>query len=113
MVKVRGPKEDVDKCCRHLTLIYKEMLENSYQIKVPIFSQCYRLVVGKGGANIKKIREETNTRFDLPPLDESKSKTDVEVIAITGKKDNAEKARDMLLSIQNSAVCCIQVFFQS
>lgn len=47
VVKVRGPKDDVDKCCRHLNQIYKEMLDNSYQIKVPIFSQCYRLVVGK------------------------------------------------------------------
>ncbi|CAL8135568.1 unnamed protein product [Orchesella dallaii] len=108
VVKVRGPKDDVDKCCRYLNQIYKEMLENSYQTKVPIFSQCYRLVVGKGGSNIKKIREETNTRFDLPPLDETKCKTDVEVIVITGKKDNCEKARDMLLAIQNSAANIIE-----
>lgn len=58
----------------------------------------------QGGSNIKRIREETNTRFDLPPLDESKGKTDVEVIVITGKKENCEKARDMLQSIQSSAV---------
>jgi hypothetical protein len=104
VVTVRGPKEDVDKCCSYLTKLYKEMVENSFQLKVPIFPQCYRLVVGKGGANIRKIREETNTRFDLPPLIEGKSKTEAEIIVITGKKEHCEAARDRLLNLQNSVV---------
>jgi transcription antitermination factor NusA-like protein len=109
VVTIRGPKDDVDKCCSYLTKLYKEMLENSYQLKVPIFPQCYRLVVGKGGANIRKIREETSTRFDLPPLIESKSKTDAEIIVITGKKENCEAARDRLLKLQNSVADVVEV----
>lgn len=109
VVTIRGPKDDVDKCCSYLTKLYKEMLENSYQLKVPIFPQCYRLVVGKGGANIRKIREETNTRFDLPPLAEGKSKTEAEIIVITGKKENCEAARDRLLNLQNSVADVVEI----
>lgn len=109
VVTVRGPKEDVDKCCRHLTTMFKEMVENSYQIKVPVFPQCYRLVVGKGGQNIRKIREDTKTRFDLPPLEEGRSKTEAEIIVITGRKENCEKARDMLLNIQNTVANVIEI----
>ncbi|XP_021963131.1 vigilin isoform X2 [Folsomia candida] len=109
VVTVRGPKDDVDKCCSYMTKLYKEMVENSFQLKVPIFPQCYRLVVGKGGANIRKIREETNTRFDLPPLAEGKSKTEAEIIVITGRKENCEAARDRLLSLQNSVADVVEI----
>lgn len=109
VVTVRGPKEDVDNCIRHLNNKYKEMLENSYQLKVPVFPQCYRLVVGKGGQNIKKIREDTKTRFDLPPLDEGKNKSEPEIIVITGKKENCEAARDKILDIQNSQANVVEI----
>lgn len=109
VVTVRGPKEDVDKCCKHLTEIYKELSENSYQLKVPVFPQCYRLVAGKGRQNIKKIREDTKTWFDLPPLDESKDKSEPEIIVITGKKENCEAARDIILNIQNSQANVVEV----
>lgn len=109
VVTVRGPKDDVDKCCRYLTQLYKDMVENSYQLKVPIFPQCYRLVVGKGGANIKSIREETNTRFDLPPLSEGKSRTEAEIIVLTGRKENCEAARDRLLNLQNSVADVVEI----
>lgn len=109
VVTVRGPKEDVDKCCRHLASLFKEMQENSYQIKVPVFPQCYRLVVGKGGQNIRKIREDTKTRFDLPPLEEGKNRTEAEIIVITGRKENCEQARDMLLNIQNTVANVVEI----
>merc|ERR1719418_419544 len=38
IVKLRGPKDDVDKCARHFNKITKELLESGYQTKVPIFS---------------------------------------------------------------------------
>ena len=47
VVTVRGPKDDVEKCCRHLTNLHNEMKENSYQLKVAVFPQCYKHLVGK------------------------------------------------------------------
>uniref|UniRef100_A0ACB8EWQ4 Uncharacterized protein n=1 Tax=Sphaerodactylus townsendi TaxID=933632 RepID=A0ACB8EWQ4_9SAUR len=70
-------------------------IENSFSIPVPIFKQFHKNIIGKGGANIKKIREETNTKIDLPT-----ENSNSEVILITGKKANCEGARDRILAIQ-------------
>lgn len=74
-------------------LVFK--VENSYSISVPIFKQFHKNLIGKGGANIKKIREESNTKIDLP-AENSNSET----IVITGKGANCEAARSWILSIQ-------------
>jgi rRNA processing protein Krr1/Pno1 len=63
----------------------------------------------QGGANIRKIREETNTRFDLPPLAEGRCKTEAEIILITGRKENCEAARDRLLNLQNSVADVVEI----
>lgn len=66
IVKIRGPKEDVDKCFKYLQKLVRELSESSYQIEVPIFKQFHKFIIGKGGGNIRKIREETGTKIDLP-----------------------------------------------
>merc|ERR1712223_1909307 len=95
IVKLRGPRDDVEKCGRQLTKMYKELLENNYQVKVPIFKQFHKFIIGKSGATIKDIRKDTNTKIDLP-----ESGSDSDVITITGKKENVEKAQEKITSIQ-------------
>jgi hypothetical protein len=46
-----------------------------------------------------QIREETGTRIDLPA-----EGNDSDVIVITGKKENAEQAREQIQKIQNEMV---------
>ncbi|XP_043666503.1 vigilin [Vespula pensylvanica] len=96
IVKIRGPKEDVDKCHKYLMRLVKELNENNHVLEVPIFKQFHKFVIGKGGVNIKKIREETQTKIDLPAEGEKS-----DVITITGKKENVEKAKEMIQKIQN------------
>merc|ERR1719192_2506378 len=48
IVKLRGPKDDVEKCSRTLNKMYKDLLENNYQAKVPIFKQFHKFIIGKG-----------------------------------------------------------------
>ncbi|XP_049810317.1 vigilin [Schistocerca nitens] len=96
VVKIRGPREDVDKCHKHLMKVVKELTEGSCMLEVPIFKQFHRFVIGKGGANIKKIRDETQTRIDLPSEGEKS-----DVIRITGKKENVEEAKRRIQEIQN------------
>jgi len=62
---------------------------------VKIFKDFHKNVIGKGGATIKKIRDETDTRIDLP---NQMSASDT--IQITGKKENVEKAITMIEKIQ-------------
>ena len=96
IVKLRGPKKDVDDCCKYFNRVVKEMQESSYQVKVPIFKQFHKFIIGKGGANIKRIRDETDTKIDLPD-----SGSDSDMIAITGKKPNVTKAVNEIQKIQN------------
>ena len=96
IVKLRGPKADVDKCARHLNNMSKELLESNYQVKLPIFKQFHKNIIGKGGANIKKIRDETNTRIDLPD-----SNAESDTIVITGKKEDVNKAAEKIKEIQS------------
>ena len=72
------------------------ILENNYQAKVPIFKQFHKYIIGKGGATIKGIRKETDTKIDLP-----ESGNDSDVITITGKKENVDKAQKKIAQIQS------------
>ena len=87
IVKLRGPEKDVDDCS-------KEMAESSYQVKVPIFKQSYKLVIGKGGANIRRIRNATDTKIDLLGPDSN-------MIIISGIKENVTKAVTQVQQIQS------------
>ncbi|XP_056156348.1 vigilin [Lampris incognitus] len=95
IVQLRGPKNEVEKCAKFLQKIIADLIENSFSLSVPIFKQFHKNIIGKGGTNIKKIREETNTKIDLPT-----ENSNSEMIVITGKKSNCDAARDRILAIQ-------------
>uniref|UniRef100_A0A672NQT9 Vigilin n=1 Tax=Sinocyclocheilus grahami TaxID=75366 RepID=A0A672NQT9_SINGR len=95
IVQLRGPKNEVEKCAKFLQKLLAELVESSFSISVPIHKQFHKNIIGKGGANIKKIREETNTKIDLPT-----ENSNSEMIVITGKKCSCEAARDRILAIQ-------------
>ncbi|XP_069948284.1 vigilin isoform X2 [Cherax quadricarinatus] len=104
IVKIRGPKDDVDQCYMFLKKMLKELNETNYQVKVSIFRQFHKFIIGKGGANINKIREETGTRIELP----SEGQNSDEII-ITGKKENCEKARERIQKIQEELASIVEV----
>lgn len=95
IVKLRGPKTDVDQCYKHLQKVVKDLSESSFQIEVPIYKQFHKYIIGKGGVNIRKIREETQTKIDLPSEGDNN-----DVITITGKKENVEEAREKIRMIE-------------
>lgn len=57
---------DVERCAKHLLTLVKELAETSFVVDVPVFKQFHKFVIGKAGANIRKIRDETRTKIDLP-----------------------------------------------
>jgi len=97
VVKIRGPKDDVDKCYKHLMKVVKELQESNFVMEVPIFKRFHKFIIGKGGANIKKIRDETQTEIDLPAEGDENN----DVIVITGKKENVTEASERIKKIQN------------
>merc|ERR1719295_2224194 len=96
IVKLRGPKDDVDLCSKTMNKMYKDLLESNYQLKLPIFKQFHKFVIGKGGATIKQIRQETNAKIDLPA-----SGSDSDIIILTGKKEDVLKAQKKIQTIQS------------
>ncbi|CAF0851685.1 unnamed protein product [Didymodactylos carnosus] len=86
-VQLRGNKDDVEKCTRYLQQKVKDM----YSLDMSVPKKFHRIIIGKGGANIQKIREETDVRIDIPPDDQ-----DSELIKISGKKLDVEKAKKMI-----------------
>lgn len=104
IVNLRGEKNEVDKAFKQLTALNKELLESSFQMTVPIFKEFHKHIIGKGGANVRKIREETQTRIDLPDGESGEDK-----ITVTGKKAYVEKAVEQLTQIQNELANIVTV----
>ncbi|CAL1268500.1 unnamed protein product [Larinioides sclopetarius] len=94
-VTIRGPKSDVDACYKYLHRLNDEMKLNNFSVEVPIYKQNHKFIIGKGGANIKKIRDETNTRIDLPA-----EGAESDVIVIRGRKEDVNVAKEKILAIQ-------------
>ena len=91
MVTIRGNKLDVEKCFKYLQQTIKEMQESNYQEEIQIFKQFYRMLIGKQGIFIRKIREDTQTRIEIPSVD-----SDSDSIVIIGKRENVMKARKLI-----------------
>lgn len=96
VVKLRGPRDDVDKCHKDLMKNVKNLQELSFVVEVPIFKRFHKFIIGKGGANIKKIRDDTQTKIELPAEGDKN-----EVIVISGRKENVNDARDRIIKIQS------------
>lgn len=96
IVRLRGPKDEVDKAAKYLVKFFEEVKESSFVMEVPIHKQFHKFIIGRGGVNIKKIRDETQTRIDLPAEGDNNDN-----IVITGKKANVLDARDRIEKIKN------------
>uniref|UniRef100_A0A7E4VJH2 Vigilin 1 n=1 Tax=Panagrellus redivivus TaxID=6233 RepID=A0A7E4VJH2_PANRE len=103
IVNLRGDKKEVDKLHAAITKLNKELLESNFQDTVSIFKEYYKHIIGKAGANINKIREETNTRIELPAQGSPDGR-----LTVIGKQANVEKAIEKLNKIQNELASIVE-----
>ena len=67
----------------------EERLENSFTEDIRAKPEHHRFLIGRNGANIRKLRESTGARIVFPARqDENK-----DIITIIGKKDAVQKAK--------------------
>lgn len=97
IVTLRGPKNDVDGCYNYLQKFSREIAEANFTAEVRVYKQFHKNVIGKGGATIRQIREETNTKIELPS-----ERAETDMIKITGRKKDVEAARKRIEDIQNT-----------
>lgn len=84
-----------------LQKLAEESLENSFTAELTAKPEHHRFLIGKNGANIRKVRESTGARIIFPTRqDENK-----ELITIIGKKDAVEKAKKELETKIKDLVC--------
>lgn len=91
-VTIRGPKDDVDRAKQQLLDLANERQLASFTAEVRAKAQHHKFLIGKNGANIKKIRDSTGARIVFP----SNTDEDREIITIIGKKESVEEAKAAL-----------------
>ena len=78
---------------------------SNYREEVRVFKNFHGSIVGRGGSTLRKIREDTDTKIELPS-----EASDSDVIAIIGRKENVFKARARILAIEKEMVpFCVSV----
>ena len=102
-ISLRGPSNELKAAVVHVKKIAKDLEEKGYRIEVPILKAYHKNIIGKAGAKIKEIRQATNCQIELP-----KENTDSEIIAIIGRKEDAEKARKMIRDIEKELVTIVE-----
>ncbi len=66
--------------------------ESGHSAEVRAKPEYHKFLIGRGGANVRKIRESTGARVIFPSHDDQEQ----ELISIIGKKDSVEKAKKEL-----------------
>jgi len=103
IVVLRGDKKDVEGAEKLIRKLVKQFEEESFQLEVPVFKEFHKQIIGRQGAKVKQISDETSTRLRFPDED-----SDSNVIVIVGKQKNCETARDMLMKIQGDLANIVQ-----
>ena len=65
-VIIRGPKDDVEKAKQQLLELSNERQLSSVSAEVRAKPQHHKFLIGKNGANIKRIRDSTGARIIFP-----------------------------------------------
>ncbi|XP_015787332.1 vigilin [Tetranychus urticae] len=112
-VIIRGSKNDVEKCYKFLAQETQNLLANNYRLEVPISNQFFKLFTLKEKVKIQQMSKDTNTRIDLPN-NQSDAKQEIKQsnlppIIISGKKDDVEKAKEIILKLQKELGNHVQI----
>lgn len=100
-ITVKGGKKGATAAKAEIMELFEYENENSHSVSIEVLQRAISLIVGKGGANINDLKDETHTRIDIDRVNQDEVKvSDAKVtITITGKKAQVEKARSAMEEI--------------
>ncbi|KAG0312365.1 hypothetical protein BGZ97_011252 [Linnemannia gamsii] len=109
-IVIKGPKDEVERVAREILALVEEakhhQVMNSYTVTFDIPATASPHVIGKGGANINKLTEQFQVKFDLNDRaagadDKTRKKTGNETMEVTiqGVKKNVETARETIIKM--------------
>ncbi len=73
-----------------LNIVFQK--ESGFSAEVRAKPEYHKFLIGRGGANVRKLRESTGARVIFPGRDDQ----DQEIISIIGKKESVEQAKKEL-----------------
>ena len=88
--------------------------ENNHQVSVKVPLDFVPYLIGREGATIRKIREETDTRINVPmhssDSSASSSSSSADAVTVVGKRKNVEDARSSIEAllkqfVRHSSLC--------
>uniref|UniRef100_UPI00398F70C8 vigilin-like n=1 Tax=Pristiophorus japonicus TaxID=55135 RepID=UPI00398F70C8 len=68
---------------------------NSFTAEIRAKPEYHRFLIGRGGANIRKVRERTGARIVFPTAEDQEQ----ELITIVGKEEGVRQAREQLAAL--------------
>uniref|UniRef100_A0A8C6XVP3 Vigilin n=1 Tax=Naja naja TaxID=35670 RepID=A0A8C6XVP3_NAJNA len=94
-VTIRGPEEEVERAKRQLLHLAEEKQINNHSVELHAKPDYHKFLIGRGGANIRKVRDRTGARIIFPTPEDK----DQDVITIVGKEDAVRQAQQELESL--------------
>ncbi|KTF81679.1 hypothetical protein cypCar_00017836, partial [Cyprinus carpio] len=82
-VTIRGPAEEVERARRQLLQLAEEKQVNNFSVELQAKPEYHKFLIGRGGANIRRVRDRTGARIIFPSPDEPEQ----EHITIMGKEE--------------------------
>uniref|UniRef100_A0A8D2MAE8 Vigilin n=1 Tax=Zonotrichia albicollis TaxID=44394 RepID=A0A8D2MAE8_ZONAL len=91
-VTIRGPAQDVEKAKKQLLHLAEEKQTKSYTVDLRAKPEYHKFLIGKGGGNIRKVRDNTGARIIFPTSEDK----DQELITIMGTEEAVKEAQKEL-----------------
>uniref|UniRef100_A0A672ZS72 Vigilin n=1 Tax=Sphaeramia orbicularis TaxID=375764 RepID=A0A672ZS72_9TELE len=91
-VTIRGPAEEVEKAKQQLLALAEEKQTKSHTAELRAKPEYHKFLIGKGGGNIRKVRDSTGARIIFPTAEDK----DQELITVVGTEEAVREAQKEL-----------------
>ncbi|GCB63993.1 hypothetical protein scyTo_0014709 [Scyliorhinus torazame] len=91
-VTIRGSTEEVDKAKKQLLHLAEEKQIKNHTSELRAKPEYHKFLIGRGGVNIRKVRDNTGARIIFPTADDK----DQELITIVGTEEAVKEAQKEL-----------------
>ncbi|MEQ2171697.1 hypothetical protein GOODEAATRI_013400, partial [Goodea atripinnis] len=104
-VTIRGPASEVEKAKKQLLQLAEEKQVNNFTVELQAKPEYHKFLIGRGGANIRRVRDRTGARIIFPSPDD----TEQELITIVGKEEAVRQAQKELEILVKNLVTASQI----
>lgn len=98
-VTIKGGKKGASAARSEIMELFEYENEHSHTATIQVLQRAVAQIVGKSGATINELKDETNTRIDIERSEVGESPDSPVSIVITGKKSQVEAAKSAILEI--------------